>query len=88
MGMENVPSLIRYPRVKLQAEGKLPPTFGRVASFAEQGMSHNVSLRSEHPVQSVLGYIKNSSVFFSKQVHLLLKSSLLIIRMIPFHYSL
>ena len=66
-------SLMRYPRLKMQAEGILPPTFGRVASFAEQGMSQNVPVRSEHPVQSVLTYIKKASVFYSKQVQLLKK---------------
>ena len=49
--MDNSHSLMRYPRLKMQAEG-------RVASFAEQGMSQNVPVRSEHPVQSVLTYIK------------------------------
>ena len=62
----------------LQAEGSLPPTFGRVASFAEQGMAKNVPLREMHPVQSLLSYIKQASIFYSKQVKLCFEGNALL----------
>ena len=70
MSLKNPASLMRYPRLKLQAMGEVPPTYGRVASFAEQGMAKNVNIREQHPVISILDYIKDASVFYSKQVQL------------------
>ena len=77
VNMKNPASLIRYERLKLQSRGEAPPTYGRVASFAEQGMSQNVLLREQHPVEAVLTFIKNESIFYSKQVKLLQKGIVL-----------
>jgi hypothetical protein len=70
MAFKNPASIMRFPRLLLQENGDVPPTYGRVASFAEQGMAKNVTIREEHPVISIMDYIKDASVFYSKQVQL------------------
>ena len=59
--------LILHKRLLLQAAKKAPPTFGRITSFVEQGMSQNKERRTMTIVRSILDVIHGLSRFYSEQ---------------------
>ena len=65
--LKNPEMLILHKRLILQAAKQVPPTFGRIASFVEQGMSQNKERRTMTIVRSILDMIRGLSRFYSGQ---------------------
>ena len=63
-------TLVLHKRLELQAARKAPPTYGRISSFVEQGMSQNKERRTMTIVRSVLDLIRGLSRFYSQQQRL------------------
>ena len=68
------PSLLLHPRLQLQAAGLAPPTFGKIASFVEQGTSENKDKRTMPLVDAIVAVTRRFSEFSSSQRNLLKES--------------